>query len=86
MRGPFRAGERALLMDSRGRRFLITLRPGDTATLLQTCRTIDKLERSEIQSFQYRRYHEGYPWLGPGALLLWGAALALEMTVWRRIP
>jgi Ca-activated chloride channel family protein len=61
-------------------------RAGDTATLLQTCRTIDKLERSEIQSFQYRRYHEGYPWLGLGTLLLWGTALALEMTVWRRIP
>jgi Ca-activated chloride channel family protein len=59
---------------------------GDTATLLKTCRAIDKLERSEIQSFQYRRYHEGYPWLGLGAFLLWSAALTLEMTVWRRIP
>jgi Ca-activated chloride channel family protein len=61
-------------------------RARDTAALLQTCRTIDKLERSEIQSFQYRRYHEGYPWLALSAFLLWGAAMALEMTVWRRIP
>ena len=30
MSGPFRPGERALLMDSRGRRFLIRLNPGDT--------------------------------------------------------
>jgi Ca-activated chloride channel family protein len=58
----------------------------DTKGLLSACRTIDALERSEIQSFQYRRYHEAYPWFGLAAFLLLGAAVGLERTIWRRIP
>lgn len=58
----------------------------DTRALLTACRTIDTLERSDIQSFQYRRYHEAYPWFGLAAFLLFGLALALERTFWRRIP
>lgn len=58
----------------------------DTQGLLSACRAIDALERSDIQSFQYRRYHEAYPWFGLASFLLFVAALALERTVWRRIP
>jgi Ca-activated chloride channel family protein len=58
----------------------------DTQGLLSACRAIDALERSDIQSFQYRRYHEAYPWFGLAAFVLFGSALALERTLWRRIP
>ncbi|HEY7422632.1 MAG TPA: VWA domain-containing protein [Gemmataceae bacterium] len=58
----------------------------DTKGLLSACRAIDALERSELQSFQYRRYHETYPWFGLAAFLLFSAALTLERTIWRRIP
>jgi Ca-activated chloride channel family protein len=58
----------------------------DTKGLLSACKSIDALERTDIQSFQYRRYHEGYPWFALAAFVLFGCALALERTVWRRIP
>jgi len=58
----------------------------DTQGLLSACRAIDALERGDMQSFQYRRYHEAYPWFGLAAFVLLAAALALERTVWRRIP
>ena len=58
----------------------------DTQGLLSACRAIDALERSDLQSFQYRRYHEAYPWFGLAAFVLFAAALALERTIWRRIP
>jgi Ca-activated chloride channel family protein len=58
----------------------------DTKSLLSACRAIDALERTDIQSFQYRRYHEAYPWFGLAAFVLFGCSLGLERTVWRRIP
>lgn len=58
----------------------------DTQGLLSACRAIDALERSDLQSFQYRRYHEAYPWVGLAAFVLFSIALSLERTVWRRIP
>ncbi len=58
----------------------------DTKGLLSACRAIDELERSELRSFQYRRYHEAYPWFALAAFVLFSAALSLERTVWRRIP
>jgi Ca-activated chloride channel family protein len=58
----------------------------DTAALLAACRGIDALERTDIRSFQYRRYHEAYPYLALAALALFAAALGLEMTFWRRVP
>jgi Ca-activated chloride channel family protein len=61
-------------------------RARDTAGLLEACRGIDRLERSAIPSYQYRRYHEGYPWLALSAFVLFTLALALELTVWRRLP
>ena len=61
-------------------------RASDTAGLLEACRAIDRLERTDLQSFQYRRYHEGYPWFAGASLLLFAAALALDFTFWRRLP
>ena len=61
-------------------------RAGDTAGLLEACRAIDRLERTDVKSFQYRRYHEGYPWFAGAALLLFALALALDLTFWRRLP
>jgi Ca-activated chloride channel homolog len=58
----------------------------DTDGLLEACRTIDRLERSDFRSFQYRRYHEGYPWLALAALACWVLVQGLEMTIWRRLP
>ncbi|MGH7224021.1 MAG: VWA domain-containing protein [Gemmataceae bacterium] len=58
----------------------------DTQGLLSACRAIDALERSDLQSFQYRRYHEAYPWFGLAAFVLFGLALGLERTIWRRVP
>lgn len=58
----------------------------DTKGLLNACRAIDDLERTEMQSFQYRRYHEAYPWFALAAFVLFSTALSLERTIWRRIP
>lgn len=67
---------------TRGRYF----QAADTAALLRVCQEIDRLERTEIQSFQYRRYYEAFPWLGLAAFVLWVTVSALEMTFWRRLP
>jgi Ca-activated chloride channel family protein len=58
----------------------------DTANLLAVLHEIDNLERQPIQSFQYRRFHQGYPWFALGGFLSLVALLALEMTVWQRKP
>ena len=61
-------------------------RAGDTAGLLDACRAIDRLERTDVKSFEYRKYHEGYPWFAAAALLLFALSLALDLTFWRRLP
>ena len=58
----------------------------DTAGLTAACRAIDRLERSPIASYQYRRYHEAYPWVALAAFVLFSSALFLEQTLWRRLP
>jgi Ca-activated chloride channel family protein len=58
----------------------------DAAALLRVCAAIDRLERQPVESFQYRRYGEAYPWCGAAALACLVMALALEMTVWLRGP
>jgi Ca-activated chloride channel family protein len=67
---------------SKGRYF----RAGDSAALVAAYAEIDRLERQAIQSFQYRRYYEMFPWFGLGALLLWVAITILEATIWQKIP
>jgi Ca-activated chloride channel family protein len=58
----------------------------NSEALLAACREIDQLEHQDINSFQYLRYHEGYPWLGLASFVLWMAVWGLEMTVWRKSP
>jgi Ca-activated chloride channel family protein len=58
----------------------------DTAALLKACQEIDKLEREPITSFQYRRYHEAYPWFALAAFVVFLTGLLLDLTVWRRVP
>ena len=59
---------------------------GDTRGLLAACQSIDRLEKSAITTFHYRRYHEAYPWLAGAAFVLLVLASVLEMTVWRKLP
>jgi Ca-activated chloride channel family protein len=58
----------------------------DTHGMLAAYQAIDRLEKSDITSYRYRRYHELYPWLGGAAFLLLALASLLEMTVWRKLP
>lgn len=58
----------------------------DTKSLLNACKAIDALERSDVRSFQYRRYHEAYAWFALAAFFCFGVGLTLERTIWRRIP
>jgi Ca-activated chloride channel family protein len=58
----------------------------DAAALVGAVAEIDRLERRPVQSFQYRRYAEAYPWCGLAALACFAAALGLERTAWRRAP
>jgi Ca-activated chloride channel family protein len=58
----------------------------DADALLAVCRDIDQREREEIESFQYRRYHEGFRWFALAAFALFVSACVLDRTVWLRIP
>jgi Ca-activated chloride channel family protein len=58
----------------------------DSAALLDACRAIDHQVRTPTPSFQYRRWHEGYPWLGLMAFAFLAAAIGLDLTLWRRVP
>lgn len=58
----------------------------DTDALIQACQDIDRLEKEEIESFQYRRYFEGFTILGLLAFGLLMLMQLLEMTLWRRVP
>jgi Ca-activated chloride channel family protein len=61
-------------------------RATDSKTLVGVCQEIDRMERQEIESFQYRKYHEAYPWLGLAAFVLLTGVFVLEGTVWQRVP
>jgi Ca-activated chloride channel family protein len=58
----------------------------DTKALLAVWRDIDAMERSDIVSFQYRRYYEGFAYFALAALIVWLLVGALEQTFWQRIP
>jgi Ca-activated chloride channel family protein len=58
----------------------------DAAGLLAACRAIDKQERATIESFQYRRFHEGFRWFGIAAFALFVTAAVLDRTLWLRVP
>lgn len=65
-----------------GQRFTAQDVPG----LIDACRSIDALERQKIQSFQYRRYWEAYPWLGLVSFVFMVGIRVLELVVWPRLP
>lgn len=61
-------------------------RAQDGNGLLEAYQSIDRLERMRIESFQYRRYYEAFHWFALAALVCWLAVIALESTIWRRVP
>jgi Ca-activated chloride channel family protein len=61
-------------------------RAENTDALAGVYQAIDRKERTEVESFQYARYYEAYPWLGAAAFALFAAVLSLEMTLWRKVP
>lgn len=58
----------------------------DSASLNAALAEIDRLERQPVESFQYRRYVEGFSWCALAALVSFAVALGLEMSWWRRMP
>lgn len=73
---------RTLAALSSGRHF----QAGDGETLSKVCQEIDHLERSTIESFQYRRYYEAYPWFGIAVIASVLTFQLLDRTVWQRVP
>ena len=56
------------------------------AELLAAYQEISSLEKSPVESFQYRRYFEFYPWFAAAALASILLAHLLERTRWRSVP
>jgi Ca-activated chloride channel family protein len=61
-------------------------RAADLPALIDVCRQIDQLEKTRVESFQYLRWHEAYPWVGLASVVLLMNLLLLEGTRWRRLP
>jgi Ca-activated chloride channel family protein len=61
-------------------------RAEESLALLTACQDVDRLARHEIESFQYRRYHQAYAWFSLASLVFLLTAHLLESTVWRRVP
>jgi len=61
-------------------------RAQDERGLSQAYERIDRLERERILSFQYRRYYEGFHWFALAGLACWLGLVALEATIWRKVP
>jgi Ca-activated chloride channel family protein len=47
---------------------------------------LDRIEREQFETFQYRKYWDGFAWFGGVAFVLWVGIAGLELTVWRRMP
>jgi Ca-activated chloride channel family protein len=77
------AADLALLAHETGGQYF---RADNATGLAEAYRGIDAIERSKIEGFQYRRYHEGYAAFALTAFGLLVALRLLEMTVWRRVP
>jgi Ca-activated chloride channel family protein len=56
------------------------------AEFLEAYKEISRLEKSTVESFQYRRFFEYYPWCAAAAIGLLFTAHALERTRWRVLP
>lgn len=63
-----------------------SFRAHDTKTLLSVYREIDRLERAETTSFQYRRYFHLFAWFSLASVICLVTVQALELTIWQRIP
>jgi Ca-activated chloride channel family protein len=61
-------------------------RARDAAGLRAVYREIDQAERTRVESPQYARYHEAYPWVGLGCVVLLLGGLSWETTRWRKVP
>jgi Ca-activated chloride channel homolog len=61
-------------------------RAQDPAALAEACRQIDLLQKDRMDSFQYRRYHEGFAWFALAGLVCWCVVLGLEAIWWRSVP
>ena len=61
-------------------------RADDSAMLLSACQDIDRMERQEIESFQYRRFYEGYAWFGFASLVFFLSVYLLDNSRWLRSP
>ena len=62
------------------------LAANDGAAMLAAYKQIEALERAPIETYQYRRYFEYYPWCAGAALVLILTIHVLERTRWRVIP
>ncbi len=62
------------------------LQAQDGAGLRDAFRQIDTWERSPLQSYVYRRYHEHYVWAAVIAIGVLICLQVLEATVWRSLP
>jgi Ca-activated chloride channel family protein len=58
----------------------------DGVGMLAAYKEIDTLERAPIETYQYRRYFEYYPWCAGLAVVLILAAHLLDRTRWRVVP
>jgi Ca-activated chloride channel family protein len=54
--------------------------------LLAAYKEIAALEKTEVESFVYRRYFEFYPWCAAAAVVLLLAAHVLDRSRWRVVP
>ncbi|MCI0376697.1 MAG: VWA domain-containing protein [Gemmataceae bacterium] len=61
-------------------------RARDAVALAAACARIDQLQRDRIESFEFRRYHEGFTWVALAAFVSLSVLVGLEATIWRRIP
>jgi Ca-activated chloride channel homolog len=58
----------------------------DGSGLLAACKEIEALERTPVETYQYRRYYEYYAWLAGAAVVLLLSAHVLDRTLWRVVP
>lgn len=61
-------------------------RATDTQSLEAIFAKIDQLEKTTIETKQYRNYRDLFPWFLTGGFALLATALILEQTIWRRVP
>lgn len=61
-------------------------RAADSQALRTAAEDIDRVERDRLPTPEFRRYYEGFTWFAVAALVCWLAVVALEATIWRRVP